>query len=948
MGITPGSRVGPYDVVSAIAAGGMGEVFLARDTRLRRQVVLKTLLGAESQSAEARKRLLHEARAAATLNHPNIASIYDILELDDQTVIVMEYVPGESLVAKVRKGGLPQAEVVDLGLQLADALIEAHRHGIVHRDLKPANVCLTPDGRLKVLDFGIARIRPVDRVGLTPGTTPDTTPGATVGETISVPGRIVGTPGYTAPEQLRGESADHRSDIYSLGVLLFELCTGRLPFDAPDALGLALATASDTPLRAHEVQPAVSQQMSDVITRAMTRERHDRYQSVESMRTDLRRLDVPRSERTTTAAEIHVPPSTSTPILSKTLATLQQLTGGHLARAVAVVAVIVVGAWFIANQGGPTPSLTTTVTIAPTVAVLPFVNERDDPANDYDHLGAGLADLIVSALDGLPAVSVVSGVGTLGADATDADLATIASGLGATAIVQGSFSLDGDEFEVSASLHAADGSEVWDDGYSDSFMNFFTMERELVEDLVQAIGIDLTEAERARLARVPTESTEAFEAYAQGRVRLDRRDPTLEDVPVAVRLFTEAIEVDPEFALAHAGLGDAYWWQFREDREAEAATRAADAVLAALALDPDLPQVRLSLATIYRGTGRVEQAEDQVRQVIEGYPSNSDAHRVLGQILDSQRRTDEAVAEYGQAIALRPSYWRNYFELGLTYYQANRRPLAAAQFRRVTELMPESARGFQVLGSMYQTMGELELARENYERSLEFGALPAAHSNIGLLEWAAGNYEAAAEAFAAAVALAPDDFRYRRNLGDAYRVLGREEEALAEYRRAVEKAADVVRVNAADVVTLGQLATIESLAGSHEAALGHIDDALQLAPGDPGLLYTKAVVHAASGDTETALSFVISAVSGGYPPTLARQQGELTALEGMPEFEELLVAAPAPAADAPGQQMQQLRGLLETLVTEVSQGRRAAGEDARHSFVTLGLRAFACGSPSQP
>ena len=588
--------------------------------------------------------------------------------------------------------------------------------------LKPANACLTPDGRLKVLDFGIARIRPVDRVGLTPGTTPDTTPGATVGETISVPGRIVGTPGYTAPEQLRGESADHRSDIYSFGVLLFELCTGRLPFDAPDALGLALATVSDTPLRAHEVQPAVSLQMSDVITRAMTRERHDRYQSVESMRADLRRLDIPSSERTTTAAEIHVPPSTSTPILSRTLTALQQVTGGHLARAVAVVAVIVVGAWFIANQGGPTPSLTTTVTIAPTVAVLPFVNEQNDPASDHDHLGVGLADLIISALDGLPGVSVVSGAATLGGDATDASLASIASGLGATAIVQGSFSRDGDEFEVSASLHAADGSDVWDDAYSDSFMNFFTMERELVEDLVQAIGIDLTEAERARLVRVPTESVEAFEAYAQARVRLDRRDPALEDVPTAVGLFTEAIEVDPEFALAHAGLGDAYWWQFREDRAAEAATRAADAVLAALALDPDLPQVRLSLATIYRGTGRVEQAEDQVRQVIEGYPSNSDAHRVLGQILDSQRRTDEAVAEYGQAIALRPSYWRNYFELGLTYYQANRRPLAAAQFRRVTELMPESARGFQVLGSMYQTMGELELARENYERSLEFGA----------------------------------------------------------------------------------------------------------------------------------------------------------------------------------------------------------------------------------
>ena len=302
MGITPGSRVGPYDVVSAIGAGGMGEVFLARDTRLRRQVVLKTLLGDESYSAEARRRLLHEARAAATLNHPNIASVYDILEIDDQAIIVMEYVPGESLVAKVRRGGLPPVEVVDLAMQLADALIEAHRHGIVHRDLKPANVCLTPDGRLKVLDFGIARIRPVERVGMTPGTIPGTTPGTThSADTISEPGRIVGTPGYTAPEQLRGDSADHRSDIYSFGVLLFELCTGRLPFEAADPLGLAFATMSDKPLRAHDVQPAVSLAMSDVISRAMARERHDRYQSVESMRGDLRRLNVSSSERTTTA-----------------------------------------------------------------------------------------------------------------------------------------------------------------------------------------------------------------------------------------------------------------------------------------------------------------------------------------------------------------------------------------------------------------------------------------------------------------------------------------------------------------------------------------------------------------------------------------------------------------------------------------------------------------------
>ena len=445
MSIAPGAKIGPYEVVSLLGRGGMGEVFLASDTRLGRQVVLKTLLGAEGQSIEARRRLLHEARAAATLNHPNIASIYDILELDDQAVIVMEYVRGESLAAKVRKGGLPPAEVVDLGLQLADALIEAHRHGIVHRDLKPGNACVTPDGRLKVLDFGIARIRPADRIGLTPATTRDTTLGTTPGgETISELGRILGTPGYTAPEQLRGEPADHRSDIYSLGVLLFELCTGRLPFEASDALGLALATVSDTPPRAHDVQPTVSTEMSAVIAGALARDRSDRYQSVELMLADLRRLDVPSSERTITAEAIHVPASTQTPILPKTSSALQRLTGGRLARVAAVVAALVVGTWFIANQGGPPPSLMTTVTIAPTVAVLPFVNEWDDSADD--HLGVGLSDLLVSALDGLPAVAVVSGSATLGGEATDVNLATIAGGLGATAVVQGSFSREGESY----------------------------------------------------------------------------------------------------------------------------------------------------------------------------------------------------------------------------------------------------------------------------------------------------------------------------------------------------------------------------------------------------------------------------------------------------------------------------------------------------------------------
>ena len=210
MSIAPGARIGPYEVVSLLGRDGMGEVFLANDTRLHRKVVLKTVREADSQGVESRHRMLHEARAAATLNHPNIAAIYDVLERDDQTIIVMEYVPGATLNARLQQGRLPPAAVIDIGVQLLEALVEAHTHGIVHRDLKPANVCLMSNGTVKVLDFGIARIRTPDPLG-------DATETSGGLPTISPPGRVVGTPGYAPPEQLMGPGVDDRSDIYSLG-----------------------------------------------------------------------------------------------------------------------------------------------------------------------------------------------------------------------------------------------------------------------------------------------------------------------------------------------------------------------------------------------------------------------------------------------------------------------------------------------------------------------------------------------------------------------------------------------------------------------------------------------------------------------------------------------------------------------------------------------------------
>ena len=430
----------------------------------------------------------------------------------------------------------------------------------------------------------------------------------------------------------------------------------------------------------------------------------------------------------------------------------------------------------------------------------------------------------------------------------------MASSLGTTALVRGSFTREDDRLEVSASLVAADGRVAWEEDYDVTFDGYAAMQRELVEGISAALGIEPTTADRARLTDAPTESLEAFSAYAQGRLFLERQDRPRDDIAAAIGFFEQAVGTDAGFALAHAGLGDAFWAQFQETREPAWAVSATDAVLEALAIDPDLPQVRLSLATIYLGTGRSELSEDQVRRVIEEQPSNSDAHRILGQTLAGQGRLDEALEEYQRAIGLRPNYWRHHGDLGLLYSQVGRRPLAAAEFRRVTELMPASARGFQMLGAVYQTLGEIAEARANYERALELGELPGTYTNLGLLHYADQNYPAATEAFERARDLSPNDFRFRRNLGDAYRELGRTEDAHSEYERAVELVADLADVDPTNATLLGQRAVLESLVGEFDEARRHVDEAVRLTPDDGNLFYFKAVVHASSDEPDQALA----------------------------------------------------------------------------------------------
>jgi serine/threonine protein kinase/TolB-like protein len=427
-----GQRVGPYAVLQRLGGGGMGEVYLAEDTRLGRQVALKRPSEAYLSMPDARGRLHREASAAGRLTHPNIAAIYDVLDVDAQPYIVMEYVEGESLVNVLRRGPLPMDRAITVASEIVEALSAAHAKGIVHRDLKPANIALTPDGHAKVLDFGLAKGPPLKEAAAQPVST------------ITVPGQVMGTPGYSSPEQLVGAPADPRDDIYSLGVVLFELLTGRRPFDGNDSLELAMATMTKTAPPVHQVNPTLPETLSPIVARAMARDRDDRYQSAEELRTALRRY-------------LHVLTTDVTHLIdSGALKVAHHRRRRYLLAAIAagvLIAAAALGVWWKSRPVAPALSR------PPVLGIQAFVNnsvESDAP------LAAGMRDMLITELASTPGLVLLSRSAIDESARQHADPRQLSRDLDATHLLETTVRRSGQALTLSVTLSRGDsGVFVW-------------------------------------------------------------------------------------------------------------------------------------------------------------------------------------------------------------------------------------------------------------------------------------------------------------------------------------------------------------------------------------------------------------------------------------------------------------------------------------------------------
>jgi serine/threonine protein kinase len=616
-----GQTIAHYRIEQEIGAGGMGRVYRARDLRLQRDVALKVLPAGTLADETARSRFRREALTLSQLNHPNIAVIHDFDSEQGVDFLIMEYVEGETLAAKVSAGPLPEKEIIALATQIAQALEDAHERGVIHRDLTPRNVMVTPKGRVKVLDFGLAKL-----------VKPKETNEATVSLTESQPGAVAGTVPYMAPEQLRGKPVDARTDVYALGAVLYEMATGGRPFPERDTSHLIAAILTRAPSPPRELNRQVSAGLEAIILKALEKNPDRRYQSAKEALHDLGRLSVPGARVGT----------------QKRVARRWMIAA---ASAVVVLLAVLVGL----NVGGVRDRLLRTNRPSiQSLAVLPLENVSGDPHQDY--FADGMTDQLITDLAKIRALKVISRTSMMKYKETKKSLPQIAQELNVDAVVEGSVLREGNRVRITAQLvNARTDQNLWADSYERDLRSVLTLQGEIARAVAGKIRAALTPAERSQLAAARPVNPEAYEAYLKGMQYWYKATP--QDWDTALQYFQLALKEDPNSARAYAGI--CLVWagraQFGVASPSEAAPREKAAALKAIELDSTLPEAHFALASVKAWSDwDWAAAEPEFQKAIELDPNYADARAYYSHLLMILGRPEEGVRQMERALELDP------------------------------------------------------------------------------------------------------------------------------------------------------------------------------------------------------------------------------------------------------------------------------------------------------
>lgn len=896
-----GTTVSHYRITGKLGSGGMGDVYEAEDTELRRKVALKVLPEDLASDPERLERFKREARAVASLNHPNIVTLHSVEESDGRHFLTMELVDGQSLDAVIPDAGFDLERLFELAIPIADALSAAHEKGVVHRDLKPANVMVGEDGRLRIVDFGLAKLW---EEGLEDSDTRLATEG------LTKEGVAMGTAPYMSPEQLQGKEIDHRSDLFSLGILLFEMTTGRRPFKGQSSIELASAILKDTPDSVTNVREGVPRHLGRIIKHCLEKDPDLRFQSAKDVRNELAGLkdEVKSGE---------VPLSTGAmPAVAPPTEPAAKTRPSWLIPAVVVAVLILVAGliWMMRGkdaaqtpEAGDAAGPAVTQTAVEKIVVLPFENLGSE---EEAYFAAGISEEITGRLGSVSGLGVISRKSAQRYSDTDKTLQEIGAELGVGYVLDGTVrwakNPDGtSRVRITPELiRVSDESQLWSNTYDRTIDDIFEVQSDIATQVIDELGITLREPEQRAVESRPTENIDAYQAYLRGLEYASHPDFNELNMRLAVEMFQRAAELDPSFAQAHAWLSGAqsrYYW-FGHDLSEARMQLARQSAAQALALDPELPEGHMAMGYVhYYGSRDYDNALKEFTQAEQARPNDKEINASIGYIRRRQGLWEEAASQFAKALELDPQDAQLTIDLGEAYQRLHRYEEADAEFDRAISVFPDQNRAYASKAlNLWQWRGDAALTRPILER------MPVQDSADAAFVWwrqelREKDYRQAAER----LAVMPEEF-FQGNViqvlpktfleSFTYYLAGDSERSQAAAEKALPHLERYVRERPEDAFSHVAYGLTLAAVGRDQEAVSEGELAMEILPLEkdgvyaPYLIGWMATLYNRVGDYDSALDQLETLLSNPTEVSVATLEGssQWDTLRELPRYQQLI------------------------------------------------------------
>jgi len=854
--VKSGDRVGAYEIIAPLGAGGMSVLYRARDPRLNREVAIKFLAERHSANDERLKRFDREARAASALNHPHIITVYEISEHEGHPFIAMELVEGKSLRGILADGAPSLRRLLTIAVQMADGLAAAHERGIIHRDLKPENVMIAKNGYVKILDFGLAKLEPES-------VSPDEDTAKLEFETT--PGLVMGTAAYMSPEQARGLSIDHRSDQFSLGTILYEMLTGRRPFEGTTSIDLLAAIVYREPEKVSNLNPRVPNSLEWIVERCLRKDPEDRYDST---------ADLSRELALTRDRLSDVTPTPTPPDPVESVPKSKARPKGAIAGAVALAIVVGAAGMWIATKKAPEAPRGVASEHSATIylAVLPF---RDaSPEKLGASLGEGFAQTVSARLGGSKAIRLMSASGTESSTRGGDDARVICRETGANRLLRGSLQRSGETLRVTWTIVDATGLQIAGDALEGKFAELFEIQDRLAADVIESFGGESA----PRPGNEVTKGSFRQDRYLEAVGYLVRNEN-----PASVDAAIEILSGLGDSGTVLATLSRAYLAKRMITDDPKYGNLAVEACERALATGERSPEIYTTIGEVKGLVGKQQEAIDAFRSALQMQRDYGDAMIGLARALADHGDEKAAEQTYRQAIALRPNLWIGHNHLGVFYLVRGRLPEAIKAFEAALALTPDNIRILNNLGAAYHQVGRHDDALRTFARSITERPNAVAYSNRGTCLYFLGRYDESADDFERATALNADSWLLFVNLGDAYRWSDtRKAKAREAYEHGIELGEKDLALRPRDGSSLGTLAATWAKMGDARRATTLASLAVEAAPDDAFALYAAGVAYELAGDRPRAVETLASALDKGYSLNEVELDPELSGLRSAP------------------------------------------------------------------